>query len=143
MTPRIAAFAAFIGLLVVALLAPGRSQAKGVRLGEEFTMHIGNRVKVTGPKIVIDFVDVVEDSRCPTDVVCAWAGNAKIHLQLQWKGREPKAMLLNTLQTPVLDKFKKYVVKLVKLEPLPVSNGQIDKGDYVATLIVVPADSEG
>jgi len=143
MKPRVAVLTTIIGLLGVALLAPSLSQAKGVPVGEEFTMRIGDRVKVSGPKIIIDFVDVLSDSRCPVDVVCVWTGNAQIQLQLQSKGHPPKSVLLNTPQPPIQEEFKHYVVKLVKLDPPKISNHQIDKSDYVVTLIVVPAESQG
>jgi len=133
---------AVFGLLVLPVVIPGQSQANGARVGEPFTMKIGSRVKVNGTKMSIEFVDVLSDSRCPDDVTCIWAGNAEIQLRLQWKGRPPKTASLNTLQPPIVQEFRNYIVKLARLDPRPNSTRQVDKSDYAATLIVVPADSQ-
>lgn len=42
------------------------------------------------------FVEVVEDSRCPRDVDCIWAGNAKVKLLVSKGKAAPKEIELNT-----------------------------------------------
>src|SRR6185312_15051394 len=53
-----------------------------VRLGREFKLKAGRQVTVKGTKLRIRFVAVENDSRCPSDVTCVWAGNAAVQFQL-------------------------------------------------------------
>lgn len=46
--------------------------------GEPFLLGLGETVEVGGHSL--QFVDVVEDSRCPSDVDCVWEGRAKVQL---------------------------------------------------------------
>ena len=125
-------------LAVLALVSlPMSTLAKGVRLGDEFMMRIGQVVKVNGTHLRIEFVDVVEDSRCPSDVECGWAGNAALNLELKWKGRQPNSVLVNTTSGPAQAEFRRFIVKLIRLEPNRVTGQTIDKADYVATLMVI------
>jgi len=59
--------------LAVALLA-GCSDRVESGLGEEFSLAIGQSASITGEDLEVTFLDVVEDSRCPRDVVCVWEG---------------------------------------------------------------------
>ncbi|HSB10605.1 MAG TPA: hypothetical protein VLM38_14040 [Blastocatellia bacterium] len=133
--------------MVVFLLAiltigvvPQVGSAKGVRLREEFTMRIGQRVKVSGTHLRIDFVDVLDDTRCPSDVQCISAGNAALNLELRWKSRPPNSVLVNTTSGPAQAEIRRFVVKLVRLVPNPVAGQSIDKADYLAALLVTEDD---
>ena len=130
----------FLAALLTIGILPGVGAAKGVRLGEEFQMRIGQRVKVSGTHLFIDFIDVLEDTRCPADLLCGWAGNATLNLDLTWKGRQPNSVLVNTTSGPAQAEIRRFIVKLVKLEPLPLVGRPIDRADYVATLIVTEDD---
>ena len=51
-------------------------------LGEEFDIKFGQRLMITNENIRIHFEEVEEDSRCPKDAECFWAGNAHILVRL-------------------------------------------------------------
>lgn len=51
---------------------PGSPSSDGVRLGET--------VRVDGPAVTP--LSVVEDSRCPVDVVCVWAGRVRLSVRV-------------------------------------------------------------
>ena len=53
-----------------------------VRPGREFKLRAGQQVTVKGTKLRIRLIAVENDSRCPSDVTCVWAGNAAVQLQL-------------------------------------------------------------
>lgn len=96
-------------------------------------------------KIKIQFLDVLEDSRCPSDVQCVWEGRAVILLKItvdngSLRVDEPKEFFIN-LSTVLTEsqskaKFDGHTIFLKELEPYPLSSRQIKKNDYIATLIV-------
>ena len=79
------------------------------------------------------FVELVEDSRCPTDVRCIWAGNAKIKLRLS-KGSNEETVELNTFIKPKSVEFGGYKFSLMGLAPRPRSNIRISRLGYTAAL---------
>lgn len=104
---------------------PARQQGK-VQIYKEANLF-GVRIK---------FVDLIEDSRCPIDTQCVWAGNAKIKVQLTKNGRA-KTVEMNTGTEPRTIRFEGYEIKITKLTPAPASNIRIRKDGYVATFSVV------
>lgn len=103
---------------------------------KQVEVQIGHDKKVANGEIKLKFVDLVEDSRCPTDTQCIWAGNAKIKISLSNAGRLPKIFELNTGVKPQTILFAGYEIKIVKLTPAPASNIRIRKDGYIATFSV-------
>jgi len=115
----------------------GRTQV--ARLGREFRLRARQQVTLKGETLRIKFVEVKEDSRCPADVKCVWAGNAAVQLDVSIRGRGSKSLTLNTNSSSSLvdeNLYRGYRVKLVELTPYPRSNRKIAAGDYVVTLLV-------
>lgn len=54
--------------------------ASNIALAREFELRPGESALVDGTNLRLTFVGVVEDSRCPIDAICVWAGNARIRL---------------------------------------------------------------
>ena len=109
-----------------------------VRLGREFKLNSGRQVTVKGTKLRIRFIAVENDSRCPRDVSCVWAGNAAVQLQLG-TGKGSKTVTLNTSKSASFVseiEYHGYKVKLVDLSPYPRSDRKISTSDYTATLLV-------
>ncbi len=88
----------FLLLLLPLLLASGHAQSTGevkeVALGEEFTVKVGQQVKIKDTKIKLTFLAVPQDSRCPSDVACVWAGN---ECEARFRSKESKATVKATL----------------------------------------------
>lgn len=53
-----------------------------VVVAEPFTLGYGATATVAGGKLAITFDRIVEDSRCPVDVLCAWSGRAVVALKV-------------------------------------------------------------
>ena len=118
--------------------ARSNNALENVRPGREFKLKVGRQVTVKGTKLRIRFVAVENDSRCPSDVTCVWAGNAAVRLQLG-TGRGSKTVTLNTSKSPSFvgeTEYHGYKVKLVELSPYPRSDRKIARHDYTATLLV-------
>lgn len=117
---------------------PGGGAANAVRLEREFKLRPGQQVSVKGTKLRIKFTAVNEDSRCPLDVTCVWAGNAMIRLWIT-SGRGGKALILNTNKSSTLSdeaQFQGFKLRLVTLSPYPRTDQKIAPSDYTATLLV-------
>jgi hypothetical protein len=66
-----------------------------VKFNEEFVISNGEQVKVVGqgePLLVT--LNQIEDSRCPSDVTCIWAGNATIVLMVANKLEQDQTVRL-------------------------------------------------
>ena len=103
-------------------------------IDESFVLAPGETAVIAARNMEITFVEVPEDSRCPEDAVCVWAGNALVQLEVVRDGVE-LAIGLNTTEgsksAPVADNLE---LALEGLGPMPTTLGPIDKGDYRATL---------
>jgi hypothetical protein len=102
---------------------------------KQVQVQINSETRISGLRI--KFIDMLEDSRCPRDTQCIWAGNAKIKIGLSNAGRSGKQVELNTGLKPQSVSYGGYEIKLIKLTPAPASNIRIRKDGYVATFSVV------
>jgi hypothetical protein len=121
-------------LLAVAGYAQETATQKQVALGKAFTVKIGAQVTVKDTNLKIAFIAVPEDSRCPEDVVCAWAGNAKLKFKL--KTKEETMITLETISQSREAEFRGYKIKLIKLTPNRRTDQPPPANLYEATLIV-------
>lgn len=86
--------------------------------------------------IKVGFVELVEDARCPTDVQCVWAGNAKIKIRVT-KGGRSKVLELNTSEQGAAPVYTGYRFKLKNLTPELRSNVRINRNAYEATIEMI------
>lgn len=107
-----------------------------VSLDKEFNLGVGESAIISQHGVVIKFKTVEEDSRCPMDVLCFWAGNAVVVLELKDPDRNKQTIKLNTYLEPKNVEYSDLIIKLKALTPYPKSNEIINPDDYVAKLIV-------
>lgn len=112
----------------------GLTPAINVGVGSEFNIAVGQEARLQGSNVVIRFRGVTEDSRCPSDVQCVWAGNAVARFDLS--GGALAEAALNTTLDPKSVVYSGYTMTLVGLKPTPRSGTKIPALDYVATLRV-------
>ena len=108
------------------------------RLGQEFSLKVGQELKLEGVDLQVKFAGVPQDSRCPENVNCVWAGNAEVALDLLHNNCST-VVTLNTLRssgTGDEGKVGGFRIKLVKLVPYPHTERKIAPRDYTATLLV-------
>lgn len=87
-------------------------------------------------ELSITFDGISEDSRCPTDVQCVWAGNASIRLTLS-SGDRTELAILNSTLAPQETSFVGYTIGFRDLTPYPVSTEPLDPAEYVALIAVI------
>jgi len=86
---------------------------------EELVVRKGDQKMTSRGKITVKFVEIVEDSRCPPDVNCVWAGNAKIKVTLSKGRKAAKTFELNSALNPRAIVFEGYDISLIDLTPRP------------------------
>jgi len=77
----------------------------------------------------------INDSRCPSDVVCVWAGKAdvKIKVESPVSGNLILSTIINGMDTN-MDTLGNYSFQLIDVSPYPVSTEEIKLEDYNVTL---------
>lgn len=85
--------------------------------------------------LIVKFVSLIEDSRCPEGANCVWAGNAKIKIEAGKSGKK-ETFEVNTTLGPKAATYNGYVIELVSLMPVPRENIRINRNGYVATFAV-------
>ena len=121
---------------IVLMLAVGVTPVMAKRQAENLKIQVNTEKRSPKSKLSIRFVEMVEDSRCPRDVNCVWAGNAKIKIRVSKNGRSHD-LTLNTNGQDQSAIAEGYSIKLVGLTPEPRSNVRINRNGYVAILDIV------
>ena len=104
-------------------------------LGEEFELAVHQTAQITAENISVTFQEVLEDSRCPVDVTCIWAGIAKVSLQVTVSGHE-REISLSTSPPDNSAVFENYTFWLIRVKPVPRANQNIDSSAYFVTVRV-------
>jgi len=99
--------------------------------GEEFELAFGEEVNVGLERIEIEFLDVLEDSRCPSNVTCVWAGNGEVEIRFS-----DEKIRLNTYLEPHVAAISNVDIQLISLNPYPEHPRQFKKEDYVIRLLI-------
>jgi len=119
-------------LLAVALAGCGSAATEPesgsfVMKNGDLVIGLGESTTVAG--LTITFRDVLEDSRCPRDVVCIWEGNARVQLDLSRSGGPEASILLNTTQPRVVV-FGAQRVELADVTPYPDTRVRFARSAY-------------
>lgn len=128
-----------ISFLVVIMAFAGVLYSK-TQNPRQITVKV-NEQKNIDKNVSVKFVSLVSDSRCPADVDCVWAGNAKLKIELSERGAV-KVFEVNTGLNPRSITFAGYELKIVALEPRIRSNVRINPDSYTATFSVTKAKTK-
>lgn len=112
------------------------SEPSPVPVGQAFELSVAKTQDI-GDGLRVTFNSVSEDSRCPTDVTCVWAGNAALQVTVALSGNGSTNGVLNTSRADEPVRAGGFEVRVRDLRPAPLSTRTIDPRDYVATLVVV------
>ena len=121
--------------LVSMLILGGAVFAKASKT-ESVKIQINKEKKLVQSKLTIKFLELVEDSRCPTGVQCIWAGNGKIKVSVKRGTAAAKVFEMDTNGPNNTISHGGYKVTLKDLTPHPAENIRINRNGYVATFSV-------
>jgi hypothetical protein len=110
-------------------------------LDKEFSLGGGQEATISGENLRLRFTEVLEDSRCPTQVECFWTGQARIAVLVQPDGRDATTVEFNTNPAPGQNvqtvQVGEYTIALQSLDPYPQTPDEsIGLEQYRATLSV-------
>ncbi len=97
----------------------------------DIVLSVGQSKKVGTLSLTLD--SIAEDSRCPSDVQCIWAGRVAVKLSFS-NDTKSESVNLSLNQDPYL--FENYSIKVVSVEPAPKSDKDISAGEYRVTISV-------
>ena len=125
-------------LLLLCCLAacgsPASTAPVTLELDVEGTLAAGATAPVKGTDLQVTFVGVTEDSRCPTDTSCVWAGEVNVKLSLKLGSQAPVESSVLEGRTTLIEPYRLTVTRVL---PEPVSTKKIQPGDYRINLLVV------
>ncbi len=111
-------------------------------LGKEFQIKGGETGSIPSEGIKIEFMRVLEDSRCPESVQCIWAGQAKIQVHIVKDSQDfgNAELTLGGSEDLAIHSFDNYSLKLLRLDPYPQKPEEIKLSQYIATFILFKAE---
>lgn len=122
--------------LVLTFAFGGLMSAQAQPARQQQTIQINKQKKFSRSDLTIRFVEVVEDSRCPENARCVWAGNAKIKIEVKSKGAASQTIELNTNGNDKSARYNGLLIELIDVSPAKKTNAPIKKNAYVATIAV-------
>ena len=113
-------------------------------VGEEITIQIFDTATYCEEDLSITFNAYPNDSRCPSDVMCVWAGFVEVELLIMEKGKKSILKLStepNVSGFPVQVSIGNFTIKLIDVTPYPATNIRIDPNKYNVVLLVEKVSS--
>jgi len=101
------------------------------KLDEEIQIKFGESVTLEKGKLTIKFRSLAGDSRCPQGVVCVWAGNAEVILEVS-----KNEIALNTILDPKEAVVGDYNIQLQDVIPYPKAGEELKPEDYSIRIVV-------
>jgi hypothetical protein len=144
---RVALYAASLVTIVACSTGTGLARCDGAgssgvvcaRLGEQFDLRVGETAYIADTRLSIQVTAVPEDSRCPRDVMCPWAGNARVSLALRDGTNMDAADVNSTLEPRAVTRWG-YTIELVEVKPVPTAGQPIPAAAYVVRLVAKRAN---
>jgi hypothetical protein len=118
-----------IAIMAFAGIAPAKApETLNLRLGQSKTADRG--------KITVKFISVLEDSRCPMNAKCVWAGNAKIRISVtRVRGGSTVVELNSTLEPQIVNVYG-YRLSLQDLIPQKGAPPNMGRRPTTATISI-------
>lgn len=125
-----------VALAIGAGLVACDGEPAGPKPGEAFTLRLHERATLDAIHTSVRFLEVSEDSRCPSLVQCVWAGNGAVVLVVAPADADATEDTLHTNPEsgPSAVVLAGYELRLLQLNPYPDTPGGISPIDYRATL---------
>jgi hypothetical protein len=134
-----------LGALLIALAACDEStgpeaarQDAVLTSGQEMTLRYGEEKAVGQSVVRLSFGQVNEDSRCPIDAVCVWAGNAQVELGIRAGMGPTYPLRLNTNLEPRSTVWSGIRITLLDVQPAPKASEPTKPEDYSVKVKLEP-----
>ena len=124
-------------------ISPEVHGVPAVSLNQDFSLRPGQSAMVAAAGLTVGFQAVLEDSRCPVNSDCVWAGNAKVALDVVDVEGRSIATTLNTELEPRTARVGSFELRLISLAPRPELGVPIPRREYTVTLRIVELPTVG
>lgn len=118
-------------------IVSGTSTSKNVEINKEFDLKISESAFIKDQNLTLTINKKTEESRCPTDVQCVWAGQVSFEMTFDNNGTKETFVLTMKSGTNdlAMKKVGDYTVRLVKVLPESFTSTNTPKdSDYILTL---------
>jgi hypothetical protein len=124
-------------LVLCGFLATGCDQAglsaPTVALDQQFVLRSGELASIAGTAVRVQFVGVINDSRCPLNAICIVAGDASIAIAVV-DDQGSNRYELHTDPNRKSATHRELRIELMDLQPYPDTNRPTDPAGYRVTL---------
>ncbi len=110
--------------------APGSHMAS---LDQEIQLAPGEKAAYQQQALTVEFVRVVEDSRCPKDGTCVWAGEVKVQVETRLADAAPVQHEIKAGEHASVGAFR---VAIVSVQPERFMTREIPQAEYRVTFKV-------
>ena len=107
------------GIIIATSACAGIKTTSTVDPGASFTLAPGETAVVKGADARITFNKVTDDSRCPVDVTCVWAGDARIEITISRNGAADDTRILSITPPKYEAAVGNLRIRFVSLAPVP------------------------
>lgn len=107
-------------------------------LDDTVRLALGESRRVEPFGLTVTFDSVLADSRCARDVVCVWAGSARVRLTMFENAGAGGRYVLESGQEPRSATIGANTVTLIEVQPEPVSGREIGRGYRIALRMTRP-----
>jgi hypothetical protein len=130
-------------LLLVAIVwsctsATGPDFAATAELNQPFQLRVGEWARVEDAGLELHFVEVGEDSRCPSNalILCVWEGDGAVVVEIASVEVDARTDTLHTTLDPKAVDLGSFLLHLERLVPYPEDVTPIPVGEYVASFVL-------
>jgi len=121
----------FLALITISFISCDKES-----FSESFSLGLENDFKIYGEYQSIDnslyfTLTEINDSRCPSDVVCVWEGKADVKIEVK---SPVKGFITLSTYNHLTDTIGNYSFELKEVKPYPVSTKTIKLEDYNVSL---------
>lgn len=125
----IVCFMTALAATIAAAVKRMRQRPIYVELGESFWLGMGESAHVKGEELSLRFQDVLNDSRCPPNVQCIWAGEVQLTLDVS-RNDHGHSLLFKVGPAGDVAEFDEYMIAISGVEPPKPEQGTIEESDY-------------
>lgn len=101
---------------------------------KKIKLRSGQTISVESLKFTLD---VVDDSRCPSDVTCVWGGQVTATIRIE---NQTHSKAIDFMPSDSYTFFSPYKIVLLDVSPYPVSTEMPD--EHIATLVMFSLDGK-
>lgn len=115
------------------------NQISNLIIGDSIEISNSETIYNYEHEISIKFDSVLNDSRCPTSVICFWEGNAAVRYNFT-KDNSSISFILNTNARPDFKSdtiISGYKIELINLYPYPEEPGIIPQNEYFTKILIL------